>query len=310
MGVYADSDEGCDATPHSILFRFTVCKAPGYGAKKAMNEGLAQFERFIVAMPCIIVCAICGLLIVLKMIGGDLPGFAGFVALVVLIGTMYFCVNPPHPWVPGIGLVAIIALMATFPFMEKELEKREQREYDSEKLERAYMALAQKPDNPSAAFEVARWLRVQGFHRDAIAIAEASLAGLSTTRDEVRNMSLRDAFRAEDAQLSQWKREPLPPEAPGARTCPACRTSNPPGSLMCTGCGRSYLLDKVRLSRLGDKIVPKLIFAYAVMAGLIVGGATIGLSIEGVNRWIAVVVAVTLTGIVLAWLFRPPKPAK
>lgn len=272
-----------------------------------MQEGLQQFERFIVAMPCIIVCAICGWLIVMKMVGGDLDFLPGFIAFAALILIMYFCVNPPHPWVPGVGLVVIIALMATFPFAEKELEKREQREYDVERLERAFQALSQKPDNPSAAFEVARWLRVQGFQEDALAIAEGSLGMLGTRRDEVKNMSVRDAFRAEEAMVKQWRLEGIQPLPATARVCPSCKTTNDPGAIVCKGCGGLYLLEKVRLSRYSDKVYPKLLITYAMIAFLIVGGSAIGLAVEGTARWVAVFGAVAFVGVILTWLFRPPQ---
>jgi hypothetical protein len=272
-----------------------------------MGAAMEQFERFIVAMPCIIVCSICGLLIVLRMIGGELPATPGFGALGVLITLMYFCVNPPHPWFPVLGVIAVLALMISFPFAEAELEKREQREYDAERLERAYGAIQQKADNWSAHFEAARWLRIHGFHRDAILIAENALNQLGTQRDEVKNMSMRDAFRAEEDMVRRWKRETPVPEPPQARQCPACKKVNETGSLLCSGCGRPYHLDKAKLARFKDKVYVKLILTYAAVAALILGGGGIGMAIEGNMRYVAIGAAVVVAGLVLTWLFKPPK---
>lgn len=267
---------------------------------------MQQFERFIVAMPCIIVCAICGLLIVLRMIGGELQPAPGFGGLGVLIALMYFCVNPPHPWFPLLGVVAIVALMASFPFAEAELERREQREYDAERLERAYAAIQQKADNWSAHFEAAKWLRIQGFHRDALLIAENALNQLATQRDEVKNMSMRDAFRAEEDMVRRWKREAPVPEPALARQCPACKKVNEAGSLLCAQCGRPYHLDKAMLARFRDKVYAKLILTYAIVTALVLGGGGIGLALEGGLRYLAIGGAVVAAGLLLGWVFRPP----
>ncbi len=275
-----------------------------------MNEAMQHFERFLVAIPCIVVIAVCILLISYKMIGGDFPVGAGFGAIAILIGVMWFCVTPPHPLVPAVALVAILGLMTSFPFVEKQLEVRELRAYDLSRLERAFAALEQKEDNPSAAFEAARWLWQQGFRQDAMAIADSTLGKLDTRRDEVRNTSMRDMFRNEEVMLRNWRREPASIESPQARVCPACRTVNEPGSLKCAGCNRPYLLDKAKLASFKDKVLAKLLFSYAAVCGLIVGGAAIGMALEGALRWVAVLGAVALVGGLLAWMLKPPAAAR
>lgn len=270
-----------------------------------MGEGLKHFERLMMAGPCLIVCAICGLLIVQRMIASDLAPLPGFAGLAFLIGTLWFAMNPPHPLFPIVAAIAIVALMASFPFAEAELEKREMREYDLERLERAYAALFQKPDNHSACFEVAKWLHHHGFRTDARLIAEATLASLGTKRDEVKNMSLRDAFRAEEAMLRKWAAEPPVPEPAQAHVCPGCRTNNAPGLILCSGCGRPFHLDKAKLARVGEHVYAKLLIAYLVIGGLIVGGGGIGLALDGAIRFVAIGGAVLAAGLVLGWLFRP-----
>lgn len=271
-----------------------------------MREGMFHFERLMVAIPCITIIAICVLLIAYRMVSADLDFLPGMGAITLLIVVMYFCVSPPHPLVPAVALVSILALMISYPFVEKQLEDRELRAYDVSRLERAFAALEQKQDNPSAAFEAARWLWQQGFKHDAIAIAEGTLAKLDTKRDEVKNTSLRDMFRTEEGHLRAWKREPLAPEPPKARTCPACNTVNAAGALRCTGCNRPYLLDKAKLADFRDRVGAKLVLSYAAVCGLIVGGASIGMAVEGPMRWVAVLVAVGLVGGLLAFLLKPP----
>jgi hypothetical protein len=275
-----------------------------------MNEAMQNFERFIVAIPCIIVVALSSLMIVLKMISGDIPFLPGMGSLGVLITIMWFCVNPPHPMVPAVALVVVIGSVISYPFVEKQLELREQRSYDLSRLERAFAAIAQKPDNHSAAFEAARWLWQQGFRQDAIAIAEATLNRLDTKRDEVRNTSMRDMFRAEEHMLRQWKRETPVQERAESRVCPACKTRNEPGAINCSGCQRQYLLDKARLANFKDKVFAKLVVSYAAICGLIVGGAAIGMAVEGPLRWVGVILSVLLVGGLLALILRPPSAAK
>jgi len=275
-----------------------------------MNEGMKHFERLLVAMPCIVVIAICVLLIVYKMIGGEIPAAGGLGAIAVLIGVMWFCVSPPHPAVPGVALVVIVSLMVSFPFVEKQLEVRELRAYDLTRLERAFTALEQKEDNPSAAFEAARWLWQQGFRQDAMVIAEATLNKLDTRRDEVRNTSMREMFRNEEGMLRNWKREPMVMESAQSRVCPACKTVNEAGALKCAGCKRPYLLDKAKLASFKDKVMAKLLFSYAAICGLIVGGAAIGMALEGVARWVAVIGAVAVVGALLGWMLKPPTAAR
>ncbi len=276
-----------------------------------MNEGMARFEQFMVTIPAAIVVAVCALLVVYRMIDGNLHVGAGLGALGLLIGILYLCVWPPHPAVPGVALVAIISLMVTFPFAEKQLEIIELREYDMERLQRAFTALEQKPDNPSAMFDAARWLHQNGFQQDAIAIGRTALTVLSTHKDEVRNTSLRDQFRAEEAMINRWTREPVVEHKSGTvHKCVACQTQNPPGSLFCSGCKRPYLLDKVRLIDPRSRFFGKLMVTWALVGGLTVGGAAIGLNLEGNMRYVALGGAVLVVGLLLAWLFKPASAAR
>lgn len=273
-----------------------------------MGEGMARFEQFLVTIPSAVVVAICFLLIFYKMVDGDVPVLPGLGALTVLIGLLWLCVWPPHPALPAVILVSIVALMVTFPFAERQLSDIEQREYDVERLERAVRSLEQKADNPSALFEAARWLYVQGFHHDAIAIGDAALRMLSTKRDEVRNTSMRDQFRAEDRMVAQWRTLPAAPVHESVYKCPACQTQNPPGTLFCNGCRRPYLLDRVKRVDLRSRFWGKLILTWALVGATVVGAASVGLSLEGTPRFMAIGVGVAVLGLLLGFLFRPPRP--
>lgn len=275
-----------------------------------MQEGMARFEQFLVTIPAGVIMAICFLLIVYKMIDGEIPGLPGMVALTSVLVMLWFCVWPPHPALPAVILVSVIALMVTFPFAERVLQDVEQREYDVSRLERAFGALQQKYDNPSAMFEAAKWLHVQGFHADAIAIGEATLAMLSTKRDDVKNVSMRDHFRAEEQLVMRWKRSPIGPVHASAYVCPACKTSNVPGTLFCAGCRRPYLLDRVKSVDLRARFWGRLILTWGLIGATVAGGAAIGLTFTGPLRWVVLGVALLVIGLLLTILFRPPRPTR
>lgn len=272
-----------------------------------MGEAMGRFEQFLVTLPSAVIVALCVVLVVHRMIDGDMPAAPGLGAILALIAILWLCVWPPHPLVPAIALVSVVALMVTFPFAERQLADVELREYDVERLERAVRALEQKSDNPSALFEAARWLYVQGFHADAIAMGDAALRMLSDKRDEVRNVSIREQFRAEDQMVSRWKRSPIAPVHPSAYGCPACRTVNPPGTLFCNGCRRPYLLDRVKKVDLRARFWGRLVLTWALIGGVIVGASSVGLVVTGVLRIVAVGVGVVVLGLLLTVLFRPPR---
>lgn len=275
-----------------------------------MAEGMARFEQFLVTIPSAVIIAICFLLVFYKMVDGEIPGIPGLATLIVLIGSLWLCVWPPHPWLPAIILVSVVALMVSFPFAERQLMEVEQREYDIERLERAIRSLEQKSDNPSALFEAAKWLYVQGFAVDAIAIGDAALRMLSTRYDEVRNTTMRDQFRAEERMVNQWRTMPAARIHPSEYKCQACQTQNPPGTLFCNGCRRPYLLDRMKRFDPRAKFWGKLILTWALIGATVVGAAAAGLALDGPARTAVILTGVVLLGLLLGVLFRPRRPAK
>jgi len=275
-----------------------------------MAEGMARFEQFLVTIPSAVIVAICFLLVVYRMIDGELPAIPGFGTLIVLIGLLWLCVWPPHPVLPAIILLSVVALMVLFPFAERQMALVELREYDVERFERAIRALEQKADNPSALFEAARWLAAQGFHADAIAIGDVALTMLSTKRDEIRNTSMREQFRAEERMVNEWRRLPIQPVPGNAHECRACRTSNIPGTLFCSGCRRPYLLDRLKGVDLRARFWGRLVLTWALIGGTVAGAAAIGLVTSGIMRLVAVGGGLAILGLLLGFLFRMPRPGR
>lgn len=255
-----------------------------------------------------VVLGIATLMIVYKMIDGDIPLWAGLGSMIGIVGVLLLTVRPPHPAIPGVVLVVALTLMAFFPFALNQLNKADLRSYDISRLEKAYASLAQRPDNFSAKLEIAKALEAQGLVHHAIAIATATLDTIPSERDTVTNRSLRDQFKDEDYRVKQWMRaadKALPLYTEHLR-CQKCDHMNPLEAAICEKCGHPFLLDIARRGDNRSKVVGKLVLAWGLLALYLVGAASIGVSFSGAVG--AVVLFASLAGLggILAWLFRRP----
>jgi hypothetical protein len=241
------------------------------------------------------------------MIDGDLPVVAGFSALIIIVLVMALAIKPPHPSVPGVVLVCALTLMAFFPYAEHVLEEFELRAVDANLIAKSYAAVQMRPDNFAAKFELAKLLHGHGFEAHAIYLSGSTLTGLSHDRDDVRNSSVRDMFYREEILLKRWQHGP---QDPNPVKCPSCGAMNQPSDLFCNGCGRPYLLDVVRGQEIRPRVWAKLVLAWATLALLIPGIVALGMNLTGATRLIAFGGAFLVVGLLLAWLFRPPKHAR
>lgn len=255
----------------------------------------------------IIVIGTTVVLVMHRMIAGDLRTEAGILAIGVAIFLMFVSIKPPHPAVPGVALVVVITLVAFFPFALTMLEKAEMHAIDTELLDKAYAALRARPDNTAAKLQIAKMLHDQGLREHAIAVAGSALGSLSTEVDPVHNRSIRDLFYNEAILLRRWHQEQAmePKRLPPFVKCPACGKDNAVGDLLCAGCGRPYLLDAVSQTDSGGKIMSKLVIAWAAVAAFFVGGIAVALNFEGVVRLILFFSALAAVGAFITWLFRP-----
>jgi hypothetical protein len=261
--------------------------------------------QLMVTLPSALLVAICIVMIVHRMIDGEFPVVQGIIGIGVLAMTLFYCVWPPHPAFPYVAWIAILSLMLTFPYAQTQLVKVQMREIDVSKLEKAQAALEQRPDNFAAAFEVAKQLYGFGFVQEAIAIGDQTMAILATRVDPIRNISFKDSFRPEIILLDRWKRTPAPPPPPGGGRCGACRTENPLGTVVCKGCGKPYLLEKVRAINPAKKFAAKLFLTWILLGVVIIAGAGIGLALGPAGIPVILVVLVII-GLLLHFLFRIP----
>jgi hypothetical protein len=264
-------------------------------------EGLAGLGLAIVAS---VVLGIAVLLLVYKMIDGELPAAAGLGTVIAIFFLLYQCVHPIHPVMPAVVLVVALCCMATFPYAADQLEKSELRQLHTEKLIRTYDAFVARPDNFSALFEIARGLYKHGMKANAIAITTATLNGLNTQLDPIHNRSVRDQFREEEFTLKRWVREAQANPKGELPVICACGVKNPPEKIVCHSCGRPYVIDAAHNMNLRPRILARLVLAFGLVAALIVGAAAIGLYFSGIVLVIAMTIAVGGTALAIHLLFR------
>jgi ribosomal protein L40E len=257
-----------------------------------------------------VVLGIAALLIVYKMIDGDVPVSMGLGSLVGLLGVLLLTVRPPHPAIPAVVLIVAITLMAFFPFMLNQLDKADLNSFDVERLENSYRSLAQRPDNFASKLEVAKALHSQGMVHHAIAIANATLDTISSERDAVTQRSLRDQFREEDAKVKMWMRQagniPLMADH---MICRGCNHENPLSAIVCEKCGNPYLLDAAKRGDNKTKVIGKLVLAWGLLALFLVGSASAGLSMPGILGYAVILAFLVGIGLLFSWMFRRPSLA-
>ncbi len=254
-----------------------------------------------------VVLGIAGLLIVYKMIDGDIPVWAGAGSLVGIIGVLLIMARPPHPAVPAIVLIVALTLMAFFPFMLHQLDRADLNSFDVGRLQKAYQSLAGRPDNFASKLEVANALHSQGLVHQAIAIANATLDSIPNGRDNLTNRSLRDRFKNEDYRVKQWMRTAgKVPLFADHMICRGCNHENPIHAIVCEKCGNNYLLDVARRGDNKAKVIGKLVVSWGLLALFLVGSASAGLAMPGGGGIAVILLSLVGIGFLFAWMFRRP----
>lgn len=263
----------------------------------------ADLPRLLIAIAMVVPVTAWIVLSIHWMLMGDLDVRAGFTAILVAIALMPLAIWPPHPAVPGIIFVMMLATLAFFPFARTQLMARLHRVIDIEELQKAHAAFAQRPDNVASRLAIARALHVHGLLAPAIAIAEQALSTLPNERDPVSNRSTRDLFANEDRALSKWKQEAHGSDLCAKIQCPGCKSMNDPAAIICSGCQGPYLLYIARAGLDKDKFTTRLVVGWTIIAVVIVACSYIALNIEGAARSILIMLIVLAAGLGLVLIF-------
>ena len=272
-----------------------------------MGNAEAMVGGLLIAVSSGVVLGIGALLIVYKMIDGEIKSSMGAGALVAIVGILLMTVRPPHPAIPAIVLVVALTIMAFFPFAVHQLDKADLNTFDVDRMEKSFHSLLARPDNFASKLEVAKALHSQGMVHHAIAIANATLESIPTEKDAVSNRSLRDQFKDEDYRVKMWMRQAgsVPLMADHMR-CRNCGTENPLDAVVCVKCGNAYLLDAARRGDNKPKVIGKLAFGFGLVALLIVGSAAAGLAVPGAAGIAVILVLVAGIGALFYWMFKRP----
>lgn len=260
-----------------------------------------------VAVASGVILGIAALLIVYKMIDGDIPVWMGFGSLIGIVGVLLMTAKPPHPAVPAVVLIVALTLMAFFPFMLNQLDRADLNSFDVGRLQKAYQSLAARPDNFASKLEVAKALHSQGLVHQAIAIANETLNSIPTEKHNVTNRSLRDQFRDEDYKVKQWMRAAgKAPLYAAHMKCGSCGHDNQLTAIVCEKCGHTYLLDVARKGDNKAKVIGKLVLSWGLLALFLVGSASAGLAMPGIAGIGVILGSLVAIGFLFAWMFKTP----
>ena len=252
------------------------------------------------------------LLMLYKMIDGELPFVPGIAGMGFLMFLLAMSVKPVHPAIPGIIFVVVLTAMGLAPFAANQLEQVELKAFETDRLIRLYENYVQRPDNVAALLKIADHLYQNGLRANAIAIASATLNSLSNQPDAIHNRSQRDYFRTEDYALQRWIRETGDISLLKPVPCPSCGAVSRPEFLLCETCGRPYLIDivnKMHNVNVAPKVYGKLVLSFGAIATLIVVCSAVGLYFSGVFMFLMMVIAIAGVAALLNYLFRAPQPS-
>ncbi len=194
------------------------------------------------------------------MIDGDIDFLTGILGILMAFGLGYEAINPPVPEMAPLTVIAILLTVVMFPFVRRAMDKRQLRQIDVEALERAYQALAVRPDNVIAKIKVAQKLFDLGICGHALRIAEIL----------VPEMPQR-FFSSELRMVKKWQRLGLDARFFTPIVCVECRSSYDPGALFCSQCGAPFPLDFVKGRLIGTKLGRKLISSWVALIAILIG---------------------------------------
>ncbi len=116
------------------------------------------------------------------------------------------------------------------------------------------------------------------------------------------NVSARHFFRTELAQLEEWCCQTR--ERTSVMACLRYGRKNLPHLLIGSGCQSLFLLDHVRAKEGKSHLVPRLLFAWMLVTGMLFLSVGLSFKLKGTALFLVVVGLVALTGLVLKLVFR------
>jgi hypothetical protein len=259
----------------------------------------------VIALGLAPVCGFAILRIVLLMVDGELGAGPGTVALIAMLAVLVVTIMSKSSAVAGVVIVVLVSLIVFFPYAVEQVASAEVRGMDIDKLDRVHREIIERPENVASYFALAEIVHALGLEGHGIVIAEQTLQRLSTEMDPIKNQSLRDVFRNEEARAKQWRRNVRDIAAFRAVACPRCGRPNEPGTIACVGCQGPFLLELARKIDPRARIRQKLVVGFALVAGFLTGTVYAWTAIEGDLRLVAFGLGLGTVAGVFTWMFQP-----
>jgi len=232
------------------------------------------------------------------------PGLGG-IAIVLLV--LLVTILSKNHFVAGAVIVVLINLMVFLPYAIEQSAKAEMQGTDIDKLDRVHKEISERPENIASYFAISELVYDLGLPGHAVAIAEKTLARLSTETDPIKNQSIRDVFKAEESRAREWRRHIKDQKEFRAVACPRCGYRNEPGNIACGKCQGPFLLDLARGIDPRQKIRSRLVLGWALIAGFFTLTVYGWSEFAGSARWVIVVGGLMTIAGVFTWLFRRRK---
>ena len=223
------------------------------------------------------------------MVSSEIEVLFGVLALGSAIGLGVLTVNPPHPGLSPLILMAVVVTVVFFPLARTAINRSALAAIDIEQMDKYYEAFLQRPDNAGAQIRLAELLYIRGMRANAIALGERALLKLPISH-----------FRSEHQMVGSWKLQSNAMSMKPVTRCVNCGFENDPADLRCVKCGSAHIMDLARGKWFGVGAGKKLI---AVWIGLMSAFVGIPLAAQFAQKSsglaLLAIVAQVIVGIVL-----------
>lgn len=263
------------------------------------------FPLFFLTLLMIMAIGFVAVKVIGMMIQGDIFAYQGIAALGVLIGITIVAISMKSFIAIVVVLMALATAAVFYPYAASQLERLDHRTINKGRIEKCYAAYAARPDNFSAALELAGLMYDHGLRAQAIQLADGIVNHIQSNAKpgDPTQRDYTHVFHREMYKLENWKKE-FRGSTLDHLVCPKCHTRNSPDHLNCTQCNSSYILDWIRAHDVEAKFMGKLILCFAVMLLALVSMGW-GIFSLGSNAAIAITVAAIATiGATCFFLFR------
>ncbi len=230
------------------------------------------------------------------MISAEIDGMSGFLGICMGLALGYFTLKPPLPILSPVLFGVTWLTVLLYPVITSSLDKRALVAIDLDSLDKAYNALAQKPDNVGLKLKVARLVYSRGLLGHAIVLGEEALKGMP---DQL--------FQDEHKMINAWKMAAGNPTEVRSLPCLECGYPNAAGRIHCEKCGSPFLLHHAKGKWLGPNLAKRVVACWAAGIALFLGVPMALSFLQSALAGITAAVLALASGAILWGAFKPDK---